>query len=94
MSNPTSAWQRGDLAIVTAENVHRYPLANPPTGASYCPDGEPHHWLIDAPSGFATSMGVCRKCGLERQHKNSIENDITWSDLSPIGQRALRREAS
>ena len=29
-----------------------------------------HHWRIEAPSG-ATSHAICRKCGEEREFRNS-----------------------
>lgn len=31
-----------------------------------------HHFLIEPPAGGATSPGVCKKCGLEKDHLNSI----------------------
>ncbi len=35
-------------------------------------DGCTHHWIIDPPNG-AVSVGRCRKCGENREFKNSIE---------------------
>jgi Fe2+ or Zn2+ uptake regulation protein len=60
--------------------------ASPPSVDRHCPSSqegslvegietiiEPvcaHHWRIEAPSG-ATSHAICRKCGEEREFRNS-----------------------
>ena len=31
-----------------------------------------HHFIIEPPEGGPTSPGVCKKCGLEKDHLNSI----------------------
>ncbi len=31
-----------------------------------------HYWVIATPSGGATSVGVCKLCGEERDHSNSF----------------------
>lgn len=35
-----------------------------------------HHWVIEMPNG-PTSRGVCKRCGAEREFKNSSE-DYIW----------------
>ncbi|MDE3096673.1 MAG: hypothetical protein KGK07_11835 [Chloroflexota bacterium] len=35
-----------------------------------------HHWVIASPNG-ATSRGVCKRCGLEKDFPNSAE-DYLW----------------
>ena len=35
-------------------------------------EGCTHHWVIDPPNG-AVSIGHCRKCGEDREFRNSIE---------------------
>ena len=35
-----------------------------------------HHWVIASPNG-ATSKGVCKRCGLEKDFPNSAE-DYLW----------------
>ena len=36
----------------------------------------PHHWVIESAMGAATSRGVCRLCGAEKEFRNS------WYDLN------------
>lgn len=40
---------------------------------SLCPDGTPHHWVIESPDG-PVSRGVCRGCGETQEFLNS------WSE--------------
>ena len=44
-----------------------------------------HHWLIESPSG-ATSKGRCKRCGEEREFRNSA-SDHLWEDDSGKGYR-------
>ena len=37
-----------------------------------------HHWLIESPHG-ATSMGVCKLCGSQKEFRNSA-GDFLWED--------------
>lgn len=37
-----------------------------------------HHWVIDSPEG-ATSKGVCKLCGAEKQFSNATA-DTVWED--------------
>ena len=37
-----------------------------------------HHWIIDAPHG-ATSPGVCKLCGAQKEFRNSA-GDFLWED--------------
>ena len=39
-----------------------------------------HYWVIESPMGAATSRGVCRLCGAEREFRNS------WYDLNASSQ--------
>jgi hypothetical protein len=48
-----------------------------------------HHFLIEAPEG-RTSLGVCKKCGLEREHINSMEVKLSWEALHHKGESWLR----
>lgn len=43
------------------------PLATETDG---CP---PHHFVIDSPSGDAVSPASCRKCGMQREYRNWLE---------------------
>ena len=47
-----------------------------------------HHWLIESPSG-ATSLGRCKRCGEEREFRNSA-SDHVWEDDSRGGYRPWR----
>ena len=48
-----------------------------------------HHWLIEAPRG-TLSTGRCKRCGEERQFRNSA-NDYIWDDdSSSSGYRSWR----
>ena len=56
-----------------------------------------HHWLIDPPDS-PTSMGVCLKCGAEREFRNYFAHSIWESeseaadggiDLSFLGEETL-----
>ena len=42
-----------------------------------------HHWLIETPRG-ALSSGRCKRCGEEREFRNSA-NDYIWDDDSTSG---------
>ena len=44
-----------------------------------------HHWLIESPHG-ATSMGICKVCGAEREFRNSA-GDFLWED-EPMSELA------
>ena len=37
-----------------------------------------HNWIIE-PANGSTSAGVCRRCGEEREFKNSITQDNVWT---------------
>jgi len=39
-----------------------------------------HHWVIDSPRG-ALSLGRCKRCGEEREFRNST-TDYVWDDDS------------
>lgn len=39
-----------------------------------------HHWVIDTPNG-AVSGGRCKRCGVDRQFRNSSE-DLMWDSDS------------
>ncbi len=45
-----------------------------------------HHWLIETPRG-ATSCGRCKRCGEEREFRNSA-SDHLWEDDSKSGYGA------
>lgn len=47
-----------------------------------------HHWLIETPRG-ATSHGHCKRCGEEREFRNSA-TDHLWEDESGNGYNAWR----
>lgn len=47
-----------------------------------------HHWLIETPRG-ATSHGHCKRCGEEREFRNSA-TDHLWEDESGSGYNAWR----
>jgi hypothetical protein len=47
-----------------------------------------HHWRIESPRG-AMSMGVCKRCGEEREFRNSA-TDHLWEDESGSGYNAWR----
>ncbi len=47
-----------------------------------------HHWIIDTPRG-STSAGRCKRCGEEREFRNSA-TDHLWEDESGSGYNAWR----
>lgn len=47
-----------------------------------------HHWKIDSPRG-ALSKGVCKRCGEEREFRNST-TDYVWDDDSGQGYSPWR----
>lgn len=51
-----------------------------------------HHWIIETPRG-ATSMGRCKRCGEEREFRNSA-NDYLWEEESGSGYNAWRGSRS
>lgn len=52
-----------------------------------------HHWKIDAPNG-ATSMGVCKRCGTEREFANSTSESIWDNDHGESGFNRYRRRVN
>ena len=44
-------------------------------------NGETCHWVIEPPNG-PVSMGKCKKCGTEKEFKNSFEYN-TWHGERP-----------
>jgi|GEM_PF-1319432 len=49
-----------------------------------------HHWLIETPQG-ATSKGVCKVCGEEREFRNASTGAYWESDSSSDGKDWGRR---
>jgi hypothetical protein len=47
-----------------------------------------HHWKIDSPRG-ALSKGTCKRCGEEREFRNST-TDYVWDDDSGSGYTPWR----
>jgi hypothetical protein len=47
-----------------------------------------HHWVIDTPRG-SMSQGRCKRCGEEREFRNSAQ-DYVWEDDSSSGYNAWR----
>ena len=47
-----------------------------------------HHWVIDTPRG-AMSPGRCKRCGEEREFRNSAQDHL-WEDDSSGGYNAWR----
>lgn len=49
-----------------------------------CP---PHHFVIESPSGTETSRGFCKKCGVDREYRNWLEQyeyaGSVWKRSSP-----------
>ncbi len=43
--------------------------------------GETCHWVIEPPNG-PVSMGKCKKCGIQKEFKNSFEYN-TWHGERP-----------
>lgn len=50
-----------------------------------------HHWVIETPNG-ARSHGFCKRCGTERDFRNSSE-DLPWDNdnFNLGGSRGRRR---
>ena len=44
-------------------------------------NGETCHWVIEPPNG-PVSMGKCKKCGTQKEFKNSVEYN-TWHGERP-----------
>ncbi|MBM31472.1 MAG: hypothetical protein CL764_01295 [Chloroflexi bacterium] len=47
-----------------------------------CLDGDSCHWVIEPPNG-PTSLGKCKKCGKEKEFRNSFEYN-TWHGEKPV----------
>jgi len=53
-----------------------------------------HHWVIDTPNG-ALSSGRCKRCGLDKEFRNSAEDPMWDNDsFSLNGSRARGRRAA
>ena len=46
-----------------------------------------HHWLIESPHG-ATSMGICKLCGSQKEFRNSAYDSL-WED-GPLSELSYR----
>tara|TARA_B100001146_G_C15835496_1_gene286892 strand:+ start:269 stop:532 length:264 start_codon:yes stop_codon:yes gene_type:complete len=53
-----------------------------PEETSSCLEGGSCHWIIEPPNG-PTSIGKCKKCGTEREFRNSFEYN-TWHGEKPL----------
>ena len=53
-----------------------------------------HHWVIETPNG-AVSGGRCKRCGIDREFRNSSE-DLMWDSdsFSLNGSRYRGRKAA
>ena len=49
---------------------------------STCLKGDSCHWVIEPPNG-PTSLGKCKKCGKEKEFRNSFEYN-TWHGEKPV----------
>lgn len=67
-----------------ATAVERKPEQKQATSGATCQ----HHWIIETPRG-ATSTGRCKRCGEEREFRNSA-NDHLWEDESGGGYGGWR----
>jgi hypothetical protein len=47
-----------------------------------------HHWLIESPHG-ATSMGICKLCGAQREFRNWAGGRL-WEE-EPLSELAYER---
>lgn len=52
-----------------------------------------HHWVIDTPNG-ALSPGRCKRCGVEREFRNSSEDMVWDSDNFSLGGSRYRGRRS
>ena len=43
-----------------------------------------HTWNVETPTGGPTSLGVCSKCGVEREFANSFGEDRTRTNNNDI----------
>jgi hypothetical protein len=60
------------------------------TGSAMCR----HHWVIETPNG-SLSQGRCKRCGLDKEFRNSAEDPLWDNDsFSLNGSRYRGRRAS
>lgn len=52
-----------------------------------------HHWVIETPNG-SVSQGHCKRCGLEREFRNSTEEAGREGDSFNLGGNRQRGRAS
>jgi hypothetical protein len=51
-----------------------------------------HHWVIESPHG-ATSRGVCKHCGSEREFRNSASDTLWEGDpMASVSKMAAGRQ--
>jgi hypothetical protein len=65
----------GEVAVSSLDEVATQPACR-------------HHWLIESPHG-ATSMGICKLCGAQKEFRNSA-GDFLWED-EPLSELAYGR---
>ena len=58
--------------------------------SSACLTGGSCHWVIEPPNG-PTSIGKCKKCGTEREFRNSFEYN-TWHGEKPLDNKNKQKE--
>ena len=69
------------LILDGSKSRRAMPINNPPTAASFCPDGTAHWWRVAIPDGpFAA--GVCKKCGAERAFRTSSDENTSFDDAT------------
>ena len=69
---PMEVFEMAEVAVSSLDEVVTEPTCR-------------HHWLIDAPHG-ATSPGICKLCGAQREFRNSA-GDFLWED-EPMSELA------
>jgi hypothetical protein len=59
-----------------------------------CPkakDGSTHHWVIDPPNG-PVSTGTCKKCGEQKDFKNSVEFSSWYGSKSDFDSKKKKTD--
>ena len=61
-----------------------------PEEPSSCLTGGSCHWVIEPPNG-PTSIGKCKKCGTEKEFRNSFEYN-TWHGEKPLDKNKQKEK--
>lgn len=85
---PKQTYRRGHQGIELAGT--RFGDRKPSTAKKPAAGGCAHHWVIEEPNGEPRHHGQCKRCGLEKDFRASLPDDIAeWRDDQGNGRKVV-----